>query len=125
LEIGNPSYFFTLNVVTEEQLDEIEDRVLADIFQLEERIQHLEETTKPISPDKGLGRLTRLDAMQDKSVKEAALRQSIETLSKAKYALSQLYRKGFGKCGICGKEIPFERLLAVPHANICVSCAED
>ena len=110
--------------MTDEQLEEIEDKVVDDISELEERIQHLEETTKPISPDKGLGRLTRLDAMQDKSVKEAALRQSRETLSKSKYALSQLYRSGFGKCGICGKEIPFERMLAVPHATICVGCAE-
>jgi DnaK suppressor protein len=124
-KFGNSSVFFTQYIVTDEQLEEIEDKVLDDIFTLEERIQHLEETTRPISPDKGLGRLTRLDAMQDKSVKEAALRQSVETLSKAKYALSQLYRKGFGKCGICEKEIPFERLLAVPHATICVSCAEE
>ena len=111
--------------MTEEQLSEIEDRVLDDIFELEERILALEKTTKPIAPDKGLGRLTRLDAMQDKSVKEAALRQSRETLSKSKYALSQLYRSDFGKCGICEKEIPFERLLAVPHATICIGCAED
>ena len=63
--------------------------------------------------------------MQDKSVKEAALRQAQETLTKAKYALSQLYRKGFGICGICEQEIPFERLLAVPHATTCVACAEE
>ena len=106
-------------------MEEIEDKVLDQIFELEKRIEHLEETTKPIAPDKGLGRLTRLDAMQDKSVKEAALRQARETLTKANYALSQLYRKGFGTCGMCGNEIPFERLLAVPHATICVGCAED
>ena len=110
--------------MTDEQRTQIEDRVLDDIVELEERILVLEETTKPIAPDKGLGRLTRLDAMQDKSVKEAALRQSRETLSKAKYALSQLYRPEFGICGICGKEIPHERLLAVPHATVCVACAE-
>ena len=64
--------------MTDEQKDAIEERVLDDITELEERILDLEETTKPIAPDKGLGRLTRLDAMQDKSVKEAALRQARE-----------------------------------------------
>ena len=95
---------------------------------MEERIIKLEESTKPIPPDNGLGRLTRLDAMQDKSVKEAALRQARETLTKSKYALSQLYRPGFGTCGtcgICGKEIPHERLLVVPHANVCVGCTDE
>lgn len=111
--------------MTEEQKLQIEDRVLDDIAEMEERILELEAATKPIAPDKGLGRLTRLDAMQDKSVKEAALRQTRENLSKAKYAFSQIYRKNFGRCGICGKEIAFERLLAVPYANVCVGCTEE
>ncbi len=111
--------------MTEEQKIEIEDRVLDDIAEFEERILELEESTKPIAPDKGLGRLTRLDAMQDKSVKEAALRQTRENLTKAKYALSQLYRSGYGICGICQKEIPFERLHAVPYATVCVRCVDE
>ncbi len=111
--------------MTEEQKIEIEDRVLDDIAELEERILELEESTKPIAPDKGLGRLTRLEALQDKSVKEAALRQARENLTKAKYARSQLYRSGYGICGICGKEIPFERLHAVPYATVCVGCVDE
>jgi len=111
--------------VTGEQKIEIEDRILDDIAELEERILELEESTKPIAPDKGLGRLTRLEAMQDKSVKEAALRQARENLTKAKYARSQLYRSSYGICGICEKEIPFERLHAVPYATVCVGCVDD
>lgn len=111
--------------MTAEQKADILSRVFDDIVELEERIPELEESTKPIAPDKGLGRLTRLDAMQDKSVREVALRQAREQLTKLKYVLSQLDRPGFGTCGICGKEIPPERLLVVPHANVCVGCIDE
>ncbi|MGH7457980.1 MAG: TraR/DksA family transcriptional regulator [Longimicrobiaceae bacterium] len=39
-------------------------------------------------------------------------------------ALRRLYQdaKNFGKCHKCGKEIPFERLDALPHARYCLEC---
>jgi DnaK suppressor protein len=39
-------------------------------------------------------------------------------------ALDRLYRDpaGFGRCEVCGREIPFERLLAVPHTRYCLEC---
>lgn len=39
-------------------------------------------------------------------------------------ALRRLYQKPgeFGKCHECGKEIGFERLEALPHARLCISC---
>ncbi len=39
-------------------------------------------------------------------------------------ALRRLYQnpKDFGKCHECGDEIAFERLDALPHARLCISC---
>lgn len=47
---------------------EIKERILQRSVEIGSRIVDLEEITKPISPDKGLGRLTRLEALQDKNV---------------------------------------------------------
>ena len=47
-------------------------------------------STKPISPDKGLGRLTRLEAMQDKSVNEAALERLKDEEIKLQNALTKI-----------------------------------
>ena len=41
-------------------------------------------------------------------------------------ALRRLYRspKEFGKCEECGAQISFERLDALPHARLCITCKE-
>lgn len=41
-------------------------------------------------------------------------------------ALRRLYNapENFGKCHQCGAEIDFERLDALPHARLCISCKE-
>ena len=41
-------------------------------------------------------------------------------------ALRRLYRdpEKFGRCHNCGQEINFERLDALPHARLCITCKE-
>ena len=41
-------------------------------------------------------------------------------------ALRRLYGNpdNFGKCHNCGKDIAFDRLDALPHARLCISCKE-
>lgn len=41
-------------------------------------------------------------------------------------ALRRLYSAPdkFGKCHTCGEDIAFERLDALPHARLCISCKE-
>ena len=41
-------------------------------------------------------------------------------------ALQRLYQtpEKFGKCEQCGEDMSFERLDALPHARLCISCKE-
>ena len=41
-------------------------------------------------------------------------------------ALRRLYRspETFGKCHSCGEEIDYDRLDALPHARLCISCKQ-
>lgn len=41
-------------------------------------------------------------------------------------ALRRLYNApdNFGKCHQCGRELDFERLDALPHARLCITCKE-
>lgn len=45
-------------------------------------------------------------------------------LYRVEEALRRLYNdpEAFGKCQSCSKEIPFERLEALPHARYCLDC---
>ncbi len=50
---------------------------------------------------------------------------SLETqLQNVNSALEKIKKGAYGTCQTCKKEIPEERLLAVPEARFCASCAE-
>jgi len=86
-------------------------------------ITELEEVVKPISPENAIGRISRMDAINNKSVSEASLRQARDKLSKLKGALERLDEAGFGICIKCGQPIPEGRIMLMPHSRKCVNCA--
>ncbi len=40
-------------------------------------------------------------------------------------ALSKIENGDFGSCRYCGKKIQLERLMAKPHAELCIECREE
>jgi DnaK suppressor protein len=88
-------------------------------------IKSYEQLTQPVAPDDAIGRLTRMDAIANKSINEAALREAKHTLAKLERALKMIDRPGFGLCVECEEPIPFARLLIVPETDLCVDCAEE
>ena len=109
--------------MTEDQRNTLRERILDRQVEVEMRVTDLEEATQPISPDKGLGRLTRLEAMQDKSVNEAALARLRDEQTRLHNALVNILTPEFGTCQNCGREIAFERLEALPASTLCAGCA--
>jgi DnaK suppressor protein len=79
--------------------------------------------TQPISPDDAIGRVSRMDAINNKSVNDAALRQAEEKLKKLNYVLKKIGSDDFGKCVNCGQQIPLGRILIRPESVLCVKCA--
>jgi len=86
-------------------------------------IAQLKELTKPIAPENAIGRISRMDAINNKSVNEAALRSLEEKVKKIKLALTRINDSDFGMCKRCEKPIPEGRLLLLPGATLCVNCA--
>ncbi len=86
-------------------------------------IEELEIKTVPIEPDCSLGRLTRLEAMQEKSINESILKKAKVRLKKISFVLTKIDNEDYGLCSICEEKIPYGRLCIVPESTICVSCA--
>ena len=61
---------------------DIKNRILEELKKTEEAILDYKESTKPISPENAIGRVSRMDAINNKSVVEAALRKAEEKLNK-------------------------------------------
>ena len=103
--------------------DEIRQKIREEIEKTEEIIKEYKEASGPISPDKAIGRLSRMDAINNKSVTESALRQAEDKLKKLNHVFSKVGEKDFGYCIKCKQPIPLGRILLKPESQRCVNCA--
>lgn len=107
-----------------EERARLKQKIIDTIAQTQDELRHLEEATQPISPENAIGRVSRMDAINNKSVSEAALRSVKKKLSSLNAALSKIDQVDFGICVRCKKAIPPARLMFMPQSNRCVHCAE-
>ena len=105
------------------KLEEIKTKILEEISKTEGLIVEYREMSKPVAPDDAIGRITRMDAINNKSVTEASLRQAEIKLKNLQRVLSLVGTKEFGICIKCGKPIPEARILYRPESLSCVNCA--
>ncbi len=103
--------------------EEIRTLILKEISKTEIIIEEYKEMTKPVAPENAIGRLSRMDAINNKSVTESALRQAEDKLSKLRYVLTKVGDEDFGICKKCKKPIPVRRIILMPHSFYCVQCA--
>jgi len=107
-----------------EDTRKISELLEREIERTRKRVEQYTELTKPIAPENSIGRVSRMDAINNKSVTEAALRQAEQKLERLHYMQSRLDDPDFGKCVRCRNPIPPGRLLAMPQSAHCVSCAQ-
>jgi len=101
----------------------IKDSIINKMSELEAELVNLKEAAKPISPDSAYGRISRMDAINNKTIVDATLVDKSTTLQRLKYALSRIDLSDFGKCSKCGNDIAVKRLISLPYVNLCIKCA--
>ena len=98
-------------------------KLQAELKKVRSEIVELQELTKPVVPEKAIGRISRMDAINNKSVNEAALQHKQELLKKLERAADKIDDTDFGVCIKCKQPIPEGRLMLMPGALRCVNCA--
>jgi DnaK suppressor protein len=101
----------------------ISKKIREEIVNTQKTILELKELTAPVAPDCAIGRVSRMDAINNNSINEDALRKAEQKLKGLTIALQNIDDPGFGKCARCGNDIPLGRILLVPHSRFCVHCA--
>ncbi len=102
----------------------LKEKIEAALEETVQKVAKLEELTKPIGPENSIGRVSRMDAINNKSVAEAALRSTKRKRESLKVALSRIDREDFGDCSLCKRPIPPARLMYMPESTRCVRCAD-
>lgn len=108
--------------MNEENRKELKEFLIEEIEVLKKDIERYKEASKPVSPDNSLGRLTRMDAIQSKSINEAALVKARNQLKNFENALLRLNDPDFGICSKCKGDISIERIMAMPGTSLCPKC---
>ncbi len=87
-----------------------------------QKIAELKEFTAPVSPDDSIGRISRMDAINNKTIFDASLRNAKTRLSQLEQILKLKNDGSFGICNKCRQSIPFERLKLRPEIRLCATC---
>ncbi len=82
------------------------------------------EMRAPVELDQNsVGRLSRMDAMQQQAMAQATERKRAHDLVRIEMAERRIAEDEYGYCEECGDEIPDGRLAIDPMAERCVGCA--
>lgn len=101
-------------------------------IQLEERIAYLKAETdgsaeqrKIVTLDQqSVGRLSRMDALQQQAMAHATERRRRAEITKAEAALCAMSGDEFGYCQECGEPIEPARIEHDPALTLCFTCAK-
>lgn len=108
--------------MTPKEKDQLKKIITSKILVIQAEITQLLELTKPIPLDAAIGRVSRMDAINNKTINESSLREKKKILKRLERSLENSESKDFGICQKCGVEIPFGRLEYMPHTTRCINC---
>ena len=83
------------------------------------------EGTRPVDLDELIGRLTRMDAMQQQSMSAASRSGYDLRLRQVRQALALNERDEYGLCVRCEDPIGYARLKVRPESPYCLTCQEE
>ncbi len=83
------------------------------------------EAARPVDLDEPIGRLTRIDAIQQQHMTAASRREFDLRLRQVQQALGAIARGEYGQCRRCDEPIGFRRLEARPESPYCVECQDE
>jgi DnaK suppressor protein len=111
--------------LTAAQRTELESDLLLLKQELAAQLQQLEQDSKPVELDQQMvGRLSRMDAMQQQQMAVASETHVRAHLSRVSQALAAFSAGDFGYCEQCDEAIAWLRLKARPDSRTCVQCQQ-
>ncbi len=90
--------------------------------ELGDLLQSTGQSARPVDLDEPIGRLSRMDALQQQSMAVANRQGAQLRLNQVEAALLRLERDEYGDCLGCGEEMSLARLQIRPEAPFCVDC---
>lgn len=112
-----------MDSLSREQLAVLELRLIRSRNELQEQLEISEQSTQIVNLDQtAVGRVSRIDAMQQQSMALSAKSKAKAKLKKVALALMAIKNSDYGRCQQCEDDIGFPRLNVQPEASLCLDC---
>jgi len=111
-----------MHELTDKQRIELHRALLDLRKELQKQLEDSSDGAMPVSLDQPIGRLSRMDAMQQQSMVQANRRTAQTRLTRIEAALRRYHSEEYGFCVECEEEIGYARLKAQPEAPFCIGC---
>ena len=109
--------------LSEMQAETLRTQLTGLVAELEDTLRASAESAAPVVLDQSsVGRLSRMDAMQQQAMAKATRQKAQLRLTQCKAALSAFDRDEYGLCRKCEEPIGYRRLSAKPEAPFCLEC---
>lgn len=111
--------------LTHDQVAELKSALIALRKELEQLLEVTREGTRPVDLDEPIGRLTRMDAIQQQKIASANRYSHDIRMQQVQQALAAIDRDEYGFCRRCEDPIGYPRLEARPESPYCLECQEE
>ncbi len=108
--------------LSDEQAAALRGSLVALAAELREGLRGSEEGARPVDLDEPIGRLSRMEAIQQQSMAQANRRASQLRLQQVEAALRRFEMGDYGACLECGEDVGFARLEVRPESPFCLEC---
>ena len=110
--------------LSDAQRDTLQQALLTLRSELTHDETQAKQRTKTVELDQAaVGRISRIDAIQQQKMAQAELRRIELRLRQVALALKGIEEDVYGDCRRCGEFIGLRRLTARPESPFCVPCA--
>ena len=107
-----------------EQLEELHHDLLEAHERLAENLKLTKEGSKPVQLSNPIGRLSRMDAIQQQQMTKANRATYARRLRQIEASLDSFEKGEYGYCRSCEEPIGYRRLKARPETPFCLSCQD-
>lgn len=114
-----------MDELTPAEIDELRAALSALRDELEAVLDASRSGAKPVDRDEPIGRLSRMDAIQQQQMIVASRAQQQQRLVAVRQALRAVEDGRHGQCRRCEEPIGIARLRARPEASLCRDCQDE
>ncbi len=109
--------------LSNDQINQLADQLTIMQAELQLQLNQSLQNTEPVTLDQqSVGRVSRIDAIQQQQMALANHQQTAVLLKRVLAALQKIETDEFGFCLQCGEPIGFGRLQVQPFAPNCLDC---